>query len=170
MRRGTWLTDQVEVTVSGVFTTHHHLQTPAGVLADFTMHPLRRRAVCRTVEGRELVMKQTNWWHGTHELQEGGVVLGTARALGLLRRENSVRFGGRDYRLRAAGFWGRVWHLVDDASLLVEVHPRGIFRRGAILRILRPVDADLLAFTYYLVNARWGEQTAAASAGAGAAS
>jgi hypothetical protein len=51
--------------------------------------------------------------------------------------------------------------------ILLEVQPRGIFRRGAYLTILGPVEADLLAFVYYLVNVRWQEQTAAASAAAG---
>jgi hypothetical protein len=112
-------------------------------------------------------MGRTSWWRGTHELREASAVLGTAYPLGIFRRENVVRFGDRDHSLRAAGFWGRVWHLADDAGqLLVEVHPRGVFRRGAILRILSPVDVDLLAFTYHLVNMRWQEQTAA---GAGAA-
>jgi hypothetical protein len=32
------------------------------------------------------------------------------------------------------------------------------------MRILRPVDVDLLVFTYHLVNTRWQEQTAAAAA------
>jgi hypothetical protein len=171
MKRETWLADQVEVTVSGVFTTHHHLQTAAGVLGELTMPAVRKRAVFRTAEGRELVIERTSWWRGTYELQEHGVVLGRARPLGLLRRENVVRFADRDYRLRAAGFWGRVWHLVDDrpadrGEILVACHPRGVFRRGAILRILRPVDLNLLAFAYHLVNARWQEQSAAAGAAA----
>ncbi|MGD8967231.1 MAG: hypothetical protein PVI07_06960 [Anaerolineae bacterium] len=175
MRRGTWLADEVEVTVSGVFTTHHLLRTAAGTLGESTVPALRKRAVIRTAEGRELVMEQTSWWRGTYELREGGTVLGTARPLGVFRREDVVRFGDRDYRLRAAGFWGRIWHLVGDGpeaqgQMLVEVHPRGVFRRGAILRILSPVDANLLAFTYHLVNARWQEQAAAAGAGAAAGS
>jgi hypothetical protein len=91
--------------------------------------------------------------------------VGTARPLGIFRRENTVRFVERDYRLGAAGFLGRIWHLVDDAGqMLVEVRPRGVFRRGAIMRILRPVDVDLLVFTYHVVNTRWQEQTAAAAA------
>ena len=166
MRRETWLADEVEVTVSGAFTTHHLLRTGAGILGESTVPALRKRAVIRTAEGRELVMKQTNWWRGTYELQEGDTLLGTVRPLGIFRRENIVRFGHQDYRLRAVGLWGRLWHLADDAGrTLVEVHRRGIFRRGAILRILSPLDLDLLVFTYHIVNARWDEQTTAAAAG-----
>jgi hypothetical protein len=117
-----------------------------------------------------LVIERASWWRGVYELWEDGVMAGVARPLGILRRENVVRLGGRDYRLRAAGFWGRVWHLLDDAGqMLVEVRPRGIFRRGAVLRILGPVDVDLLILAYHVVNGRWREQTAAAGASAGAA-
>jgi hypothetical protein len=170
MKRETWLADQVEVTVSGVFTTHHHLQTATGVLGELTMPALRRRAVFDTVDGRQLIIEQTSWWRGSYEIREDGTVLGTAQPLGIFRRENVVRFGDRDYRLRAAGFWGRIWHLVDNAGeALIEVQARGVFQRGAVVRILRAVDVDLLAFTYHLVNARWQEQAAVAGASAGAA-
>jgi hypothetical protein len=169
MRQETWLADQIEVTVSGVFTTHHLLQTATGILGELTMPALREKAVFRTTEGRALVIEQTSWWRGAYELREGSAVLGTAQPLGIFRRESIVRFGGGDYRLRAAGFWGRVWFLVGEAGqALVEVQPRGVFQRGAILRILGPVDLDLLVFAYHLVNARWQEQTAAAGASAGA--
>jgi hypothetical protein len=175
MRRETWLADRIDVTVSGVFTTHHLFQTATGVLGELTMPALRKRAVFRTAEGQELVIEQTSWWRGTYELRDDGTVLGTARPLGLFRRENVVRFANRDYRLRAAGLWGRIWHLVDDGiaaqgEILVAFHPRGAFRRGAILRIMGPVDLNLLVFAYHLVNTRWQEQSAAAGAGAAGAS
>ncbi|MGD2177198.1 MAG: hypothetical protein PVG71_05185 [Anaerolineae bacterium] len=174
MRRETWLADTVEVTVSGVFRTRHLVQTATGILGELTMPALRRKAVFRTAGGRELIIERTSWWRGTYELREDGAVLGTARPLGIFRRENVVRFGDHDYRLRAAGFWGRIWHLVDDGpaaegEIVVAFRPRGVFRRGAILQILSPVDLHLLVFAYYVVNARWQEQSAAAGAGAGAA-
>jgi hypothetical protein len=50
--------------------------------------------------------------------------------------------------------------------ILVEVWPRGFFRRGAQLVVKGAVHADLLVFTYYLVNARWQEQAAAGGAAA----
>lgn len=174
MRRETWLADRVEVTVSGLFKTRHLVQTATGILGELTMPAVRKRAFFRTAEGRELVIERTSWWRGTYELREDGTVLGTARPLGIFRRKNVVRFGDRDYWLIAAGFWGRIWHLVGDepaaqGEIVATFHPRGVFRRGAILRILRAVDLDLLFFSYYVVNARRQEQTAAAGAGAGAA-
>ncbi len=70
--------------------------------------------------------------------------------------------------MEPAGFWSRGWHLIDEAgTTLLEIQPRGIFRRGAYLTIIGPVDADLLVFAYYLVNVRWQEQAAVDSAAAG---
>ncbi|MGD2148327.1 MAG: hypothetical protein PVH41_16665 [Anaerolineae bacterium] len=164
MSQETWLADLVEVTVSGFFTTHHVMQTAAGILAEMTMTGLGKKAVVRTVEGRELVIQRTNWWRGVYELRKDDLAVGEARPLGILRRNNAIRFGGHDFRLRAGDFWSRSWTLADDGDqTLVKICPRGAFRRGAILRILRPVDADLLALTYHQANVRWREQTAAAA-------
>lgn len=191
MRHETWLADQVDVSVSGVFTTHHVLRAPAGILGELTLPAVRMRGIFRGADGRELVIERTRWWRGTYELREEGTVLGTARPRGFFRREfilvlgdeltgseslgneplgdeplGDESLGNEPYTLRAAGFWGRIWHLIDRAGeTVVEVRPRGPFRRGATLRIFKPVDVGLLAFAYRLVRARWQEQTAAAAAG-----
>jgi hypothetical protein len=176
MRQETWLADQVDVSVSGVFTTHHVLRAPAGILGELTLPAFRMRGVFRAADGRELVMERTSWWRGTYEMREDGIVLGMARPRGFFRREFILVLGdeplgheslvAEPYTLRAAGFWGRIWHLIDGAGeTVVEVRPRGPFRRGATLRIFKPVDVGLLAFAYRLVRARWQEQTAAAAAG-----
>jgi hypothetical protein len=164
MCQGTWLADLVEVTVSGFFTTHHVMQTAEGVLAEMTMNGLGKRAVVRTAEGRELAIERTNWWRGAYELRKDDLPVGEAHPLGILRRNNAIHFGGRCFRLQAGDCWSRSWTLSDDAGqMLVKIRPRGAFRRGAILRILRLVDIDLLALTYHQVNVRWREQTAAAA-------
>lgn len=171
MRPETWLADEVEVNVSGVFTTHHVLQTGTGTLGELTMPALKMASVFRAADGQKLIVKRTSWWRGTYELREDDTVLGTARPMGLFRRENAVQFGEQAYRLRAAGFCGRIWHLLDSAGeTVMEIRPRGAFRRGAILRIRKSVDLTLLAFTYGLVQASWQEQTAAAGAGGAAGS
>jgi hypothetical protein len=194
MRHETWLADEIEAIVSGVFTTHHVLRAPAGILGELTLPAARMRGVFRGADGRELVIERTSWWRGTYELREDGTVLGTARPRGFFRREFILVLGSdplgdeppggesldneslgneplgskllvtEPYTLRAAGFWGRIWHLIDRAGeMVVEVRPRGPFRRGATLRIFKPVDVGLLAFAYRLVTARWQEQTAAAA-------
>jgi len=164
MSQEAWLADLVEVTVSGFFTTHHVMQAAGGILAEMTMTGLGNRAAVRTAEGRELAIERTNWWRGVYELRKDKLVVGEARPLGILRRKNAIRFGGRDFGLRAGDFWNRSWTLSDDAGqMLVKIRPRGTFRRGAVLQILRPVDVDLLALTYHQVNVRWREQTAAAA-------
>jgi hypothetical protein len=171
MRRETWLADEIDVSVSGVFTTHHVLRTPAGVLGELTLPAVRMRGIFRGADGRELVMERTSWWRGTHELREDEAVLGTARPRGILRREFVLHLDDQAHTLRTAGFWGRIWHLIDGAGeMVVEIRPRGVFRRGATLRILKPVDVDLLAFAYHLVRARWQEQAATAGGAAAAGS
>ncbi len=168
MKRETWLADAVEVTVSGLFTTHHQLRTATGILGELTLPAFKRKGSFQAADGRALTMERTNWWRGTYNLREGRVVLGTALTQGFLQRTISVGYGGVTHALEPLGLGSHGWHLIDEAgTALLEIRRRGIFRRGATLRVLQPVDVELLAFSYYLVNARWNEQTAAAGAAAG---
>lgn len=160
-----WIADEIEVEVSGFFTTCHRLQTAVGVMGELTLSALRSNGVFRFVDGRELTMKRTSWWRAWHELSEDGVVSGSTRPRGFFRREIVVQFGDREFALKPGGFWTRSWHLIDDAgTALLEIRPQGIFRRGALLTILDAVDVALLVFSYYLVYVRWREERAAAAA------
>ena len=165
MAQESWVADEIEITVSGFFTTHHFLQTATGVLGELTLSAFSTSGVFCSAAGRELAVQRTSWWRGWHELRENGVVLGTACPRGFWRRAMEVGFQGAMYELVSAGFWSRGWLLLDEmGTTLIEVHPRGVFRRGAYLMIVEPVSADLLVFAYYLANVRWQEQSAAGAA------
>lgn len=168
MEQEIWTYGEIEVDVWGFFTTHHLMQTTVGVLGEFTLPALSRGGVFRAADGRELVVEQISWWRGWHELREDGIVLGTAHTLGFWRQKMSVGFRGEMYELVPASFWARSWLLTDRTGReLIKVRSRGAFRRGAYLTILGPMHTDLLIFAYYLVNVRWQEQSAAATAAAG---
>jgi hypothetical protein len=165
MNQESWVADEIEITVSGFFTTHHFLQTPAGNLGELTLPAFSKSGIFRFADGRELVAARTSWWRGWHELRENGVVLGTACPQSFWRRTMEVGFRGAIYGLVPASFWARGWLLLDETgTTLLKVQPRGTFRRGAYLAIVEPVNVDLLVFTYYLVNVRWQEQAAAGAA------
>ena len=167
MEREFWTAGELEVDVLGFFTTHHRIQTETGVLGECTFPAFSKGGIFRSADGRELVMGRTSWWRGWHELRENGIVVGTARPRGFWRRAMNVGFRGRVYGLEPAGFWSRGWYLTDEAgTILLEIRSRGFFRRGAYLTIRGQVHTDLLIFAYYLVNARWQEQSAAAGAAA----
>lgn len=167
MKDEIWMRGEIEVDVSGFFTTHHWMRTDGGVLGELTLSAFSTSGVFRFAGGRELVVQRTSWWRGWHELRESEIVLGTARPLGFWRQKMSVGHRGRLYELVPASFWARSWRLVDDGwAVLVEVEPRGVFRRGAYLTIADSIDVDLLVFAYFLVNVRWQEQAAAAGAAA----
>jgi hypothetical protein len=157
------MADQVEVVVSGLFKTHHYLQTTTATLGELTLPAFSTDGVFRADDdGRTLVVSRTSWWKGWHELRENGIVVGQARSQGFWRRTMSVGFRGAMYELVPAGVWSRGWYLVDDAeTILLEIQPRGVFSRGAYLTAMVTMDVDLLLFVYYLVNVRWQEQAAA---------
>jgi len=158
---------EIEVVVSGVFHSRHRLETAAGELGTFSFPAFRGGGVFRTPEGREWSVQRTGWWRPTYELRDGEALVATAHPRGAFRREVAVEYAGRTYVLRPLGFWARVWCLLDEADVpLLEIHPRGVFRRGACLKVLEPVDLPLTVFVYYLVYARWQEEATAAAAAA----
>lgn len=160
-------TDRIAVGVSGAFTTHHRLETAEGVLGTITFPALRARATFQAADGGELEVQRTSWWRGEYELREHNRALATSHPRGFFRREIIIEFADEVYLLRQADFWSRRWHLTDGTGLsLLEIEARGVFRRGAYITVLGPLDADLLVFAYCLVQARWQEQTAAATAAA----
>ncbi len=168
MAEKTLTTDQVQVTVSGFFTTHHFLETVMEELGELTLPASGKRGVFRSDDGSEFTVERTSWWRGWHELRENEIVLGTARPQSFWRRTLDVGYRGATYELISAGFWSRGWLLVDKVgTVLLDIQPRGVFRRGAYITILEPVNVDLLVFAYYLVNARWQEHAAATGAAAG---
>jgi hypothetical protein len=161
---------EIEVAVRGLFTTHHTFHSEAGILAEVKFPAFSQSGEYRASGGRKLLMQKTGWLSTSHELIEGNRVRGTADQPGILRQDFSIRFNGQPYRLDPKGILNRGWVLSDgQGRALLDVEPRGAFKQGAFLTILRAVDADLVAFAYYLVHTRWQEAAAAGAVTAGTA-
>ncbi len=167
MMREVWLLDEVEVEVSGFFTTHHSFQTQSGDRGELTFPAFGQEGIFRTHDGRELRMYKTSWLGSAHELAEGEVVRGWADRRGLFSRDMVLQYDGREYILQPEGFWKQSWTLADAGGhIVLEIQPRGILRQGATLTIPSAVDADLVAFAYYLFYVRQQEDAAAGAAAA----
>ncbi|OQY20873.1 MAG: hypothetical protein B6I34_08195 [Anaerolineaceae bacterium 4572_32.1] len=72
MTQEAWMINEIDVIVSGLFTTHHYLQTATEVLGELTLPAFSKSGVFRTADGRELMVGRTSWWRGWHELRAGG--------------------------------------------------------------------------------------------------
>jgi hypothetical protein len=157
--------DEIEVEVSGFFTTHHYFETESGTLGELTFPAFSSYGVFQAADGRELLMQKTHWLGSAHEFIEGEVVRGTADRQGLFKREIDVQFDGQEYVLEPTGVLSRGWYLVGAAgTVLLEIQPRGLLQQGAYLSILGALDFDLVVFAYYLIHMRWQEDAAAAAA------
>jgi hypothetical protein len=160
-----WTVDEIEVDVSGWFTTHHYLQTRSGVLGEITFPAFAREALYRTPDGRELRMQKTHWLGSSHELLDCGVVRGRADQPGFFRRDLAIQFDGQQFSLEPEGLLSQGWHLFDvQRNRLLEIRPRGMLKQGAYLTITGFVDADLAIFAYYLYQIRQQETAAAGAA------
>ena len=167
MTKEVWLLDEIEVEVSGFFTTHHYFQTQSGGRGEFTFPAFGEEGIFRTPDGRELRMYKTSWLGSAHELVEDGVVRGRADRRGLFDRDMVLQFDGQEYALESDGFWKQSWHLADaEGTIVLEIQPRGILKHGACLTIASAIDADLVAFAYYLFYMRQQDDAAAGAAAA----
>jgi len=167
MTKQIWTVDEIEVDVSGHFTTHHYLRTRSGDLGEITFAAFAQEAVYRAADGRELRMQNTHWLGGRYELVDGGVVRGTAAQPGFFRQDLAIQLDGQQYSLEPEGCLRQGWHLVDvERNRLLEIQPQGMFKQGAYLTITGSVDADLAIFAYYLYQIRQQEMAAAGAAAA----
>lgn len=163
-------TGQIEVTVAGVLSTRHILETAAGPVGELVLPPASREGLFHGADGRTVVVSQTGWWKDEYELREGETRLGAAWLRGLLHRQILLDFRGQSYSLDPAGFWSRSWSLHDAAGRrLLLIAGRGVFRRGATLTVLDEIPLELLLFAYYLAYTRWQQDTAVTAAAVGAA-
>jgi hypothetical protein len=160
-----WASSQIEVEVSGLFTTHHRFEAVTGTLGEFTIPAFSQQAIYRSASGRELHMRKTSWLGSSHELLDGELVRGTAERRGLLSRGTLIHLDNRTYVLEPEGLLSRGWHLLDaDGTTVLEIRPSGIFRQGAYLTVRGSIDGDLIVFAYYLVHMRQQEEAATATA------
>jgi hypothetical protein len=165
-----WMLDEIEVEVTGFFTSHHIFRTEMQNLGELTFPAFSQCAEFRAADGRELLMQKTHWLGSAHELVQGDTVRATADRPGLFRRDIAVQFDGREYGLEPEGLFSQGWYLTDGkGNVLVEIQPRGVLKEGAYLTIRGAVDADLVVFAYYLVHVRQQEDAAAAVAASSAA-
>ena len=165
MSQDYWMFDEIEVTVSGCFTTHHYLNSKSGTYGEMTFPAFASSASFKDASGHHLTMQKTRWWGSQHELVEGDRVRGTADRAGVFNRDINVWSDGHGYVLRPEGVFKQGWFLEDGiGNLLLEMQPRGAFRQGAYLSIQAVVDAPLVIFAYYLAHMGQHEDAAAVAA------
>ncbi len=157
--------EEIEVEVSGFFTTHHWFNMESGMWGELVFPAFAGYGTIQTPDGRELVMKKTHWLGSAHEFVDGDRVRGTADKASRANQGFVIEFDGEEYFLLPEGLFKQGWFLQDESgNRLIEIQPRGAFRQGAYLTILGIVKAYLAAFAYYLVHVRQQEAAAVVAA------
>lgn len=157
--------EEVQVEVSGFFTTHHWFNTESEMWGELVFPAFSGYGVIQTPDGRELLMQKTHWLGSAHEFLEGGRVRGTADKASWASQDFVIEFDGEEYFLVPEGLFKQGWFLQDESGTkLIEIQPRGAFRQGAYLTIPGIVNTYLAAFAYYLVHVRQQEAAAVVAA------
>jgi hypothetical protein len=156
--------NQIEIDVTGAFTTHHFFRMQGDTLGELRIPAFSQQGTF-VGGGRELLMQRKSLLGSTHELIESATVRGTADRRALFSRDIVIQFDGQEYVLEPEGLFSRGWFLLDaEGATLLEIRPRGVFRQGAFVTIKGKIGADLIAFVYYLVHMRQQEDAAAVAA------
>jgi hypothetical protein len=164
-------TGEVEVSVYGFFTTHHEMRTSSGKLGELILYPFSSGGTFHAADGHHIDIERTSFWGSSYQVRLGDSVLGSAHPRSIFRREVEIEYDEASYVLRPQGLFSRSWTFEDAAGGgLVDIAPRGIFRRGAWLTVLRELHIDLLAFVYFAVHTRWQQESSSAAVAATSAS
>lgn len=156
---------QIEVDVAGAFTTHHRFRTQTGEGGELVFPAFGRGASFTGADGRRLSLNRKSPLGSKHELVEGRTVRATAEGRGLFSHDIIIHFDDQDYTLTPEGPFSRSWYLNDaSGTRVLEIRPRGVFRRGAYLLPESDLAPDLIVFAYYLVYVRQQEEAAAGAA------
>ena len=158
-------TDVIAVFESGIFKTEHVFGTNTDLLGTLIMNSVKTKGTFTGTEDLSLDFEKIHFWKNQYEIKHGGMVMGSAAPRGVLSRVFILSLGEESYLLSPGKGFSRVWTLRNArGQILCEIKPRGIFKRGAMFRILYQLPITLLVFSYCLVRKRWQDQSAAAAA------
>ena len=158
-------TDVIAVFESGIFKTEHVFGTNTDLLGTLIMNSVKTKGTFTGTEDLSLDFEKIHFWKNQFEIKQGGVVMGSAAPRGVLSRVFILGLGEESYLLSPGKGFSRVWTLRNArGQILCEIKPRGIFKRGAMFRILYQLPITLLVFSYCLVSKSWQDQSAAAAA------
>ncbi len=165
MNKEYFTTDLIAVIETGIFKTEHVFGTQSDVLGVLTLNAGKSEGTYTDQEDLSLVFEKTSFWKSHYELKQEGAVIASAAPRGGLSRVSIINFEGEPYALLPGKGMSRSWTLKNSQDqFLCEFKPRGMFKRGAMLRILNQVSISLLVFSYCLVIKKWQEQSAAGAA------
>lgn len=159
-----YLADVIEVTVSGGLKTEHVFHAADSALGVLNLNGMISKGVFQGADGVELRMEKTSFWKSEYQLLEGGRIVGRAASPKAFKREFEIEYEGQPMRLKPARAKFRSWSFLDAAgNPVLEIRPRGAFKRGAKIQLFAPCALGLLAFAYTLVARRWQEENSAAA-------
>jgi len=152
--------DLIEVLEKGTFNTEHTFMTSSGMLGVLNLKSGRTEGIFQGADGSNLLFKKTSFWKSNFDLRQGGMILSTAAPRGRLSRALRIDFDSMEYGLHPGGSKLRSWVIKDcQDQVICELDPRGLLKRGALIRIIQEVPLPLVVFAYCLVSRRWQEQS-----------
>src|SRR5262245_7431461 len=113
--------------------------------------------------GRTYDVRRTSLLHGSFVLEHEGVVLAQATKASAFRRAYAVTVGAHQYRLQAATFMGREFHLLQGVVTVGSVRQDSFFRRTGTARLPAELAREVQLFLIFLVINLWKRAADAAS-------
>ena len=165
MNNESFSADLITVIETGVFKTEHVFGTQSDILGVLTLNAGKTKGTYTGSGDLPLIIEKISFWKNHYELKREGAVLASAAPRGGLSRVFIITFEGEPYALFPEKGLSRSWMLKNSQDqILCKFKPRGMFKRGATIRILNQIPSTLLVFSYCLVSKKWQEQSGAAAA------
>ncbi len=157
--------DLIAVIETGIFKTEHVFKTQSDVLGALTLNAGKTKGTYTGLDNLSLIFEKISFWKSHYEIKQEGAVIASAAPRGGLSRVFIITFESELFTLLPGKGLSRSWLLKNSRDQgLCEFKPRGMFKRGAMLRIFNQISISLLVFSYCLVSKKWQEQSAASAA------
>ena len=155
-----FIADLIEVIETGVFKSEHLFHYGGGVLGVLSLKTGRSEGNFKAESGEEYNFKKTSPWKSHYEWRDNTSLVASAIPKGKLSRAFIIEYQGIVYGLLPGGSKLRSWKIKKSSTQdICEYIPRGIFKRGAMIKIGAEIPVGLLVFCYCLVSKRWQEQS-----------
>lgn len=115
--------------------------------------------------GRKLIFSYKGWDNRNARMTDmSGNVLATFEAVGWIRTQFKLTYGGREYAMKLNG-WGTTFSIFDGETEVLRVTPGGYFKPGTITVHTAIEEKEMLALVFFGLYEQYQIMAAASAAG-----
>lgn len=146
--------------------SRREIRNASNVLLGYYQHSgwMQSRAEAET-HGRKLIFSYKGWDNRSATMTDvSGNVLATFEAVGWVRTQYKLSYGGKEYTMKLNG-WGTTFTIYEGETEVLSATPGGYFKPGTITVQSTIEEKDMLALVFFGLYEQYQIMAAASAAG-----